>query len=169
MLSIRVRNWCVCWACASVSDAYTQHVLQFLVRMLSSRTSSWLVCSSYASLPDAHAQCTHQSLTRMLRVYKINIWKIQKLMRMLSMRVRNWCVCSGCTSVPDAHTQGAHQSLTQYAQRAHKGRSMRIRNSIYLKVPKKSKILKKSLLTLSNGLKSFWEKKILPKLKKNPP
>jgi hypothetical protein len=29
-LSIRVRNWCLCWACASVPDADAQHAHQFL-------------------------------------------------------------------------------------------------------------------------------------------
>ena len=52
----------------------------------------------------------------------------------ICMRIRNWCVCSGCAIVPDP-----------YAQRAHKDRSMRVRNSIFstiFKVPKTAKILK---------------------------
>jgi hypothetical protein len=34
MLRIRLRNWSVCWAYASVSEAYAAHTLQFLKRML---------------------------------------------------------------------------------------------------------------------------------------
>ncbi len=64
-------------------------------------------------------------------------------MRMLSLHVRNWCVRSRFASLPDMHAQRAHQFLTQRAQRAHKGRSMRIRNKIFsiiFKVPKTAKI-----------------------------
>ena len=55
MLSIRVRNWCACWAYASVPDpgAYAQHILKGMR-------------SVHALVPDAYAQCTHQFLTRML-------------------------------------------------------------------------------------------------------
>ncbi len=162
-LMVRISSWCVCsaffqgnvmWSVHTLlPDAYAQCTHQFLTRMLSVHISSWRTFSAWASVPDAHAQCTHQFLTRMLRVYKMNILKIWKLMRMLSMRIRNCCVCSGCASAPDTH-----------AQHAHKGQSMRIRNSIFLiilKVPKTSKILKKSLFTVTNGLKSYLKKKIV--------
>ncbi len=177
MLSIRISSWPVCSGYASVPGAYAQHFLkgmrsvhalvpdayaqcthQFLTRMLSVRISSWLACSACASVPDAHAQCTHQFITRMLRVYKMNIWKIWILMRMLSMRVRNWCICSGCASVPDP-----------YAQHAQKGRSMRVRNSIFLiifKVPKTSKNFKNLCWRLQMVSKASGKKIFLPKLKK---
>ncbi len=185
MLSIRVRNWCVCSG-ASVPDAYAQHVLkglhsvhalvpdayaqcthQFLTRMLSARISSWRVCSAYASVPDAHAQCMHQFLTRMLRVRKMNLWEIGKLMRMLSKRVRNRCAWSGCASVPDAHAQGAHQFLTRLLSVRYRSQHARKESiiSIIFLVPKTAKIKKKSLETLTNGLKNNFfcpnSKKIL--------
>jgi hypothetical protein len=65
----------------------------------------------------------------------------------------------------DAHAEHARK----YAQRVHKGRSMRVRNSIFLiilKVPKTSKILKKSLFTLTNGLKSFPKNKYFAQTQK---
>ncbi len=131
--------------------------------MLSARTTSWLVCSAYASVPDAHAQCTLNSFTRMQRVYKMNIWKIQKLMRMLSMRVWNWCVCSGCASSWRARS-GCASVPDKYAQPAHKGRSMRVRNSIFLiifKVPKTSKNFKNlrwrlQMVSKASGKKFFF-------------
>ncbi len=183
MLSIRIRNWCVCSGYASVPDSHAQRTHQFLTRMLRVHISYWCLCSAFfegnalcthistwhaqcthqfltrmlsvrisswraysvhASVPDAHAQCTHQFLTRMLRVYQMNMWKIGKLMRLLSMRVRNWCVCSGCASV-FATCSGCASVPDPSAQRAHKGRSMRIRNSIFsiiFKLPKTSKIKK---------------------------
>ena len=58
----------------------------------------------------------------------------QELMRTLSIRISSWRACSACVWVPDP-----------YAQRAHKGRSMCVRNSIFskiFKVPKTAQILK---------------------------
>ena len=105
MLSIRVRSWCLCSACASGPDAYAQHAHQFLTRRLS------MVCRDvYNERPfekwktDAYAEHTHQFLTRML-----------------SMRTSFWCVCSAYAPVPDA-----------YAQHTHKGRSIRVRKSNFL-------------------------------------
>jgi len=104
--------------------------------MLSMRISSWCVCSVHASVPDPYAQGAHQFLMRMLSMF----WRdcalsgISTLTRMLSARTSSWLVCSANASVPDP-----------YAQRAHKGRSMRVRNSIFstiFKVPKTAKILK---------------------------
>jgi hypothetical protein len=142
MLSIRVRNWCVCSVWASVPDAYAQHAHQFLMRMLSMvcrdlfqiwnfyvytehtlkklmrmlrvRVSSWLVCSANASVPDLYAQGTHQFLMRMLSIF----WREcalphQFLTRMLSVRISSWRACSMHTSVPDAHAQCTHQFLTR--------------------------------------------------------
>ncbi len=186
MLSICVRNWCVCSGYASVPDPYAQGAHQFLTRMFSERISSWMVCSGCASVPDvygqhflkgmhyvhafvpdAYAQCTHQFLTRMLSE-RISSWRAcsvhassilyayaegiqneylknektdahaehahKELMCMLRVRISSLRARSGCASVPDL-----------YAQRAHKGWSMRVRNSIFsiiFKLPKTSKILK---------------------------
>ncbi len=46
MLSIRVRNWCVCPGYASVPDAFAQGMHKFLMHMLSERIISWCVCSA---------------------------------------------------------------------------------------------------------------------------
>jgi hypothetical protein len=171
MLNIRVRNWCVCSGYAWVPDPYAQDTLKFLTRFegtaLCARISTWCVCSVhapvpdsyarrihqflarmliiYTSVPDTHAQCTHQFLSRMLRVHTMNIWKIGKLMCMLSMHVRNWCIWSGCASVPDP-----------YAQRAHKGRSMRVRNSIFSIIWAPSKREARRFLEKS-ALPFLWE------------
>ncbi len=135
---------------------------QFLTRRLSARISSWPVCSGYASVPyaysqhvlkglrsvhalvpDAYAQCTHQFLTRML-----------------SARISSWRACSACAWVPDP-----------YAQRAHKGRSMRVKSSIFLvfKVPKTAKILKNRYWHQQMVSKASRKKFFLHKLKKIPP
>jgi hypothetical protein len=213
MLSIRVRNWCACWAYASGTDAHAEHTHQFLTRMLRVRISSWCVCSAFfegnalcaristwcvcsvhAPVPDSYAQHTHQFLTRMLSM-RISSWRAcsvhasipyahaegiqnehlkntktdahaeharQELMRMLRVRISSWRARSGCASVPDP-----------YAQRAHKGRSMRLRNSIFLvifKVPKTSKIFKNlcwrlQMVSKASGKKIFFG----PNSKKNPP
>ncbi len=114
--------------------------------MLSVRISSWWVCSVHGSIPDPYAQGAHQFLMRMLSMF----WRDcalsgistltrmlsarTSLTRMLSKRISSWRACSASAWVPDP-----------YAQRAHKGRSMRVRNSIFstiFKVPKTAKILK---------------------------
>jgi hypothetical protein len=98
MLSIHIRNWCVCSACESVTYAYAQHAHQFLTRMLSmvwrdlfqicnfywgykewpfEKWENWCVCWAYASVPAAYAQHAHQFLVRML-----------------SLRISSWRVCS---------------------------------------------------------------------------
>ncbi len=46
MLSIRIRNWCIHWACAQGTDAHAEHTHQFLTRMLRVRISPWCVCSA---------------------------------------------------------------------------------------------------------------------------
>jgi hypothetical protein len=132
MLSIRVRNWCIC------SGTH-----QFLTRMLSAHISSWHECSVYVSVSDSHAQRTRQFLTRMLRVFKMNIWKTdahaehtrKELMRMVRVRI------SSCR----AHSVCAQFLIRMLSVRtAHKGRSMRVRNSIFsinVEVPKSAKIL----------------------------
>ncbi len=120
MLSIGVRNWCVCSGYTTVPDTYAQRIYQFLTHMLrmfwrdlfkigalSAHISSWCVCLVHALVPDAYAQCTHQFLTHMLRVYKTNIWKMwayaygqdvnQFLTQMLSVCISSWLVCSAYT------------------------------------------------------------------------
>ncbi len=111
-LSMRVRNWFMHWACASGTDACTEHVRQELMRKLSIRVRNWCVHWAYASgtnacterIPIKNAEHTHQ-----------------ELMRTLSIRVRNWCVCSAFASVPDAYPHHAHHAVSYaYAQRKHK-------------------------------------------------
>jgi hypothetical protein len=104
-LSIRVRNWCAPWACASGTDAHPEHTHQFLTRMLSMRISfrifqmfilytlsmrvrNWCVHWACASGTDAHAEHARQ-----------------ELMRMLSIRVRNWCVHWAYASGTNACTE----------------------------------------------------------------
>jgi hypothetical protein len=143
MLSIRVRNWCVCSACASVTYAYAQLAHQFLtrmlsvvwrdlfqiwnfyayaehtrkklVRMLSIRISSWPVCSGYASVPGAYAQHFLKGMRSVHALVPDAYAQCthQFLTRMLSIRISSWRACSACASVPDAHAQGTHQFLTR--------------------------------------------------------
>jgi hypothetical protein len=80
---MRVRNWCVRWACESGTGACTEHTHQVLMR-------------AQSAFPSKNAEHTHQ-----------------ELMRTLSIWVRNWCVCSACASVPDAYAQHAHKFLTR--------------------------------------------------------
>ena len=70
-LSIRVRNWCVCWAYASVPDAYAQHAHQFLTRMLSISIKIPNLKRSLQSMLSmrvrnccAYAQHAHQKLNK---------------------------------------------------------------------------------------------------------
>jgi hypothetical protein len=97
MLSICVRNWCICSACASVPDASAHHALQFLACMLS------MVCRDLFQIWNFYACAEH---TR------------KKLVRMLSIRVSSWCVCSAffegnALCAPDAYAQCTHQFLTR--------------------------------------------------------
>ncbi len=103
-LSIRVRDWCAPWACASEIDAHPEHTHQFITRMLSMRISfpifqmfilytlsmrvrNWCVHWACASGTDASTEHARQ-----------------ELMRTLSMRVRNWCVHWACASGTNACT-----------------------------------------------------------------
>jgi hypothetical protein len=130
-LSIRVRNWCVCSACASVPYGYAQHAHQFLTLMLSMlwrdlfkfgifmlmlsiRVRNWSVCSGYASVPDPYAQRTHQFLTRMLKV-RISSWCICSAFfegNALFASISTWRVCSVHAPVPYSYAQRTHQFLT---------------------------------------------------------
>jgi hypothetical protein len=104
-LSIRVRNWCAPWACASGTDAHPEHMHQFLMRMLSMpisfpkfqmfilytlsmRVRNWCVHWACASGTDA---CPEHAR--------------QELMRMLSIRVRNWCMHWAYASGTNACTE----------------------------------------------------------------
>ncbi len=155
-----------------VSDAHAKHTHKELMRMLSMCISSWRVCSAwfvgtsfkfgifmlmlsiclrnwcacwaYASGTDAHAEHTRQ-----------------ELMCMLSIRISSWPVCSGYASVPGAYAQHFLKGMRSvhalvpdaYAQCTHQFLTHML-----------------SLLTLTNGLKSFRGKTFfLSKLKKNPP
>ncbi len=80
MLSIRVRNWCLCSWYASVPEAYAQRMHH-----------SWNAHSGYASVPDGYS-VTHQFLTLMI----------------ISARVISWCVCSAYTSIPYFFAEGIH-------------------------------------------------------------
>ena len=102
--------------------------------MLSAHISSWRACSVHASIPYVHAYGIQNEHLKFRKTDAHAEHARKKLMRMLRVRISTWRACSGCASVPDP-----------YAQRAHKGRSMRLRNSIFLiifKVPKTSKNVK---------------------------
>ncbi len=124
MLSIRIRNWCICSACASVPYVYAQHTHQFLTRMLSMLWRDlfklgifmlmlsiclrhWCVCSGYASVPDSYAQQTHQFLTRTHRV-RISSWCVCSAFfegNVLCARISTWCVCSVHAPVPYSYAR----------------------------------------------------------------
>ncbi len=80
-LSIRVRNSCACWACASGTDAFAEHTSQELVRALSIRVR--------VLMPDT----------------------AQSLQNMLSIRIRNWCAPWAYGSGTNACTEHKHQEL----------------------------------------------------------
>ncbi len=141
-----------------ISDAHAECTLQFLTCTLSTRISSWPVCSWYASIPDAYAQHVLQGLRSQRAI----------------------CICSLHTPAPDSYTQRTHQFLTRtlrcawvpdpYAQRAHKGRIMRVRNSnlsVIFKVPKTAKILKNPYWHQLMVSKEFWKKFFLAQTKIN--
>ncbi len=161
ILRVCIISWLVCLANASVPDPYAQGAHQFLMRMLSMFWRECAMCTHYylsrmlsaRLVPYSYAQRTHQFLTCMLSA-RISFWRAcsvhasipythaggiqnerlknrktdvhaeharKELMRMLRVRISSWRACSGCASVPDL-----------YAQCAHKGWSMGIRNSIFL-------------------------------------
>ncbi len=168
-----ISSWPVCSGCASVPDAYAQHFLkgmrsvhalvpdkyaqcthQFLTRMLSVRISSWRACSVHASIPYAHAEGIQNEHLKNRKTDAHAKHARKELMRMLRVRISSWHACSGCASVPDP-----------YAQRAHKGRSMRVRNSIFsiiFKVPKTSKILKNRQRHKQMVSKASWKNFFCP-------
>jgi hypothetical protein len=108
MLSICVRNWCICSGYASVPDSYAQRTHQFLTRILRVHISSWCLCSAFfegnalcacistwrvcsvhAPVPDLYAQRRHQFLTHMLNAH-----------------ISSWCACSVQASFPYRHAEG---------------------------------------------------------------
>ncbi len=67
--------------------------------------------------------CHERSLLEVLNYGKLDAHAEhvrKELLRMVRVCISSWRICSACTSVPDA-----------YAQRAHKGRSIRVRKSIF--------------------------------------
>ncbi len=136
--------------------------------------SSWRVGSVHASVPDPYAQGMHQFLMRMLSMFEGTA---------LCARISTWCVCSVQATVPDSYALCMHQFLTctlsvsgvpdPYAQRAPKGQSMRVRNSIFLiifKVHKTAKNLKNPYIdTKKMVLKASRKYFFCPNSKKNPP
>jgi hypothetical protein len=136
----RHHTWRECSMHASVPDPYAPGMHQFLMRMLSILCALKGLRYVHTLVPEAYAQCTHQFLTRML-----------------SARISSWLVCSSHASVPDSYAQRTHQFLTRmlsvrisswrarwacayadpYAQPAHKGRSICVRNSKFSIIFKK--------------------------------
>ncbi len=184
MLSISFSSWPVCSGYASVPGAYAQHFFkgmrsvhafvpdayaqcthQFLTRILRVRSSSWRACSAcppvsswdacsvHTSIPYDHAEGIQNEHLKNTKTDAEAEHACQELMGVLRVRISSWGACSGCASVPDP-----------YAQRAQKGRSMRIRNSIFLiifKVPKTSKIFKTlywrlQMVSKASGKKIFF-------------
>ncbi len=131
-LCAHISTWRICSVLAPVPDLCAQCTHQFLTHMLWVCISSWHACSVHASVPYSHAD-----------VIQNEHLKNRKLMCMLSMRGRNLCIWSGCAlRISSWHVHSANL----YAQRAHKGWNMRVKNSIFLiifKVPKTGKIIKK--------------------------
>ncbi len=103
-LSMRVRNWCVHWACASGTGACTEHARQELIRMLSIRVRNWCVHWAYASGTNAY---TEHIPFKKCWAYAPGTdaypeHRGQEMMRMLSMRISSWHVYSACAPVPYA-------------------------------------------------------------------
>ena len=133
-LSIRVRNWCVCWAYVSGTDAHAERTHQFLMRMLSIsvkipnltrafkvqtmlsiRVRNWCVHWACASGTIACTELTHQVLMRAQSAFpsKNAEHMHQEMMRTLSIRVRNWCIHWTYESGTDAYLEHMHQFLTR--------------------------------------------------------
>jgi hypothetical protein len=90
--SIRLRNWCAPWACASGTDAHHTH--QMLKRMLSMRISfptfhMFILCTLSMRVRDCCMHCACASGTDAYAEHTC-----QELLRVLSIRVRYWCVHS---------------------------------------------------------------------------
>ncbi len=111
-LSMRVRKWCVHWACASGTDACIEHARQELMNTLSIRARNWCVHWAYGSGTNA---CTERIPLKKCWAYASGTDAYpehtgQELMRSLSIRVRNWCVPWAYTSVSCADAQHKHKN-----------------------------------------------------------
>ncbi len=78
-LSMRVRNWCVCWAYKSGTGACTEHTRQGANAWQSAVPSKHAEQRAYTSGTDAYPEHTGQ-----------------ELMCALSIRIRNSCARSAC-------------------------------------------------------------------------
>jgi hypothetical protein len=145
-----------------ISYPHAEHTQKFLLSK----------CSVHAEVPDAYAQCTHQFLTHMLSGQCT-----QKFLKhMLSARISSLRICSACfegnfarcthkylirkiclvhAEVPDAYAQCTHKFLMLML--THKGQSKLVSLQMFLIIFIVSKKLKfkKSLLTPTNGHKSY--------------
>ncbi len=129
-LSIRVRNWCVhwasasdtnacserspfktCWAYASGTDAFPEHMGQELMRLLSIRIRNWCVPWVYESVSYTYDQHMRKNSKFEKVPSKHADHMLRELMRALRVCVRNWCVHWACTSGTDVHAQRVHQKL----------------------------------------------------------
>ncbi len=111
-LSMRVRNWCVHWACASGTDSCTEHARQELMRTLSIRVRNWCVHWAYASGTNA---CTERIPFKKCWAYAPGTDAYpehtgQERMRILSMLISSWRVCSACAPVSYAYAQHKHKN-----------------------------------------------------------
>ncbi len=132
-LSMRIRNWCMHWECATGNDAYPEHTCQELMWVLIICVRNWWVywaCApgtnaceepspfktSWAFAPGtaAHPEHTCICISFLRRMLSLSV-KIQNLKRslqnMLSIRVRNWCVHWASASGTAVHSQHAQQKL----------------------------------------------------------
>ncbi len=114
----RIRNWCTHWACASGTDACTEHIHQQLMHALSIRVMNWCVSwtyatgtDAYASISDAYAQHKRKN-SKLEKIPSKHAGRTRKeLMRALSVRVRNWYVHRAYVSGTDACAEHTHQKL----------------------------------------------------------
>ncbi len=111
-LSMRVRNWCVHWACASGADACTEHARQELMRTLSIRFRNWWLHWAYALGTNV---CTERIPFKKCWAYASgnDVYPEhtgQELMHSLSIWVRNWCVPWAYASVSYAYAQHKHKN-----------------------------------------------------------
>ncbi len=158
--SARISSWRVC----SVEVPVPLNICSAQASVPCERISSQRVCSVHASVPyeyaesiqnehlkngktDAHTEHARNDWMRLLRV------RISPDAYAQRVHISSWHECSACTTVPDTNAQRAHQFLTRSlsvctsvpdtnAQRGHKGRSMRVKKSIFLIIFKVPKIAK---------------------------
>jgi hypothetical protein len=85
MLSLHVRNWCICWVNMPESDAYARQTCINLMRLLSIRIKFWRVWPAYTSNFDVYAQRMHSILMCMhlfglerANKYRKRVWHAAK-------------------------------------------------------------------------------------------